>query len=167
MQVFDIYYTGGAISSSDGVHLQYTDFSIDLMPLNVAGSPQSAAARATVLGLMWVCLLLTLRFPGAIITAILLTTFCAIGITPGAFGAAAVTDLSVRAQRTGCAAPQPNATRGGEFPCTLREEHFVCGRAPHAWTALPAGLEAAGRAARLGAAGPAARRTLRLLRRVP
>jgi hypothetical protein len=126
LQVFDIYYTGGAISDSNGVHLQYSDFSIDLMPLNMPGSAQSAAARATILGLMWVCLLLTLRFPGAIITAIILTTFCAIGITPGSFGAAAVTDLSVR---THPEPPQPAAlcratARGGYvsasmFPCGL------------------------------------------------
>ena len=44
--------------------------------------PQAAAARLSVLGLMWVCLFLTLKMPGGILAAIVMTTFCGIGMTP-------------------------------------------------------------------------------------
>lgn len=63
------------------------DYDITTAPMNLL-TPQSAAARTTVLGLMWVAFFTTLKMPGAILAAIVMTTFCGIGSTPR------VTDLS-------------------------------------------------------------------------
>ena len=89
--ILGISYYGGPIANSTAM-LPYYDYDIVQIPL-----PTTAAGRVTVLGLMWVSLLVTLGLRSAILVSIVLTTAC--GISGNGLGADSVTSLAVWAQQ--------------------------------------------------------------------
>lgn len=72
MQMNIFYYGGGARTATN---IPFYSYDINATAMNLYDM-QGAAARNAILGLMWVSLFLTLKVPGAILLAIVMTTFC-------------------------------------------------------------------------------------------